>query len=326
MSELSPAELTAANKVMDEFLAAFVKRDESALKSLLTAKCAADFSMSAPPGTLEFRREEARVEDGEVVVPVHFNVVEDPSQNPPCALQHVLVRENGGWRVDMNKTMEKTFGFSPDAMMDAMVEGMKQVGEAMGEAMSGLGEAMGEAMGSAFEQPDDVEMLDEIPSDEEAIASGEYDPFAVDESLVPDDWAAYAISSGREYAGQVSDWLKSLGVNTEFDIDYDGFYQKRFVNWLGMIEHHISQHGIYACGSGIGDLVQEDAQAGEHVRASLRSIRFIRAESPESIGLTAVGNTLEHRFIPDMESGGWLEEADFRARLRDVLMELTPAE
>lgn len=321
MSELSPAELTAANRVMDEFLAAFVRRDESAIKSMLTARCVADFSMAVPPGTLEFRREEARVEDGEVVVPVHFNVVEDPSQNPPCALQHVLVREEGGWRVDMNKTMEKTFGFSPDAMMEAMVEGMKQVGEAMGEAMSGLGEAMGEALGGS----QDDTMPDEASSEEEFIESDEYDPYAIDESFVPDDWADSAIRCGQEYAGQVSDWLKSLGVDATFDIDFSAFYRKRFVNMRGMIEHHISQHGIYACGSGIGDLVQEDAEAGDHVRASLRSIRFIRAESPDEIGLTAAGHTLEHRFIPDMESGGWLEESDFRSRLRGVLMELTPA-
>jgi hypothetical protein len=69
------------------------------------------------------------------------------------SMPFVVVKEQAGWRVDMNQTMERMMG----PMMEALQQGMKQVGEAMGAAMQGIAEGMAEAMGGTKAIEESVE-------------------------------------------------------------------------------------------------------------------------------------------------------------------------
>lgn len=335
MSALSSHDVAAAEIVLDQFLDATRLRDADAARALVTESCQGLNLDAMPSGTIEYRKEDAFTEGEMVIVPVHANVVEDPSQNPPCAIQHVLVRENGEWRVDMDKSMERTFGFSPEGLMDEMASAM---GEALGDTFGQIGEALGEAFGSSSESSSEEDGFDE---------EGEWNPL----DSIDDDWAEYLISSHREYQEQVEGFLQGLGVEATFEIDYGSFYQKKFYSLGGAVDGNITQGGIHAFGSGIGDLIQDDPDLAAHVSASLRVIRLTLAETPEEIGMSVEGSTIEYRFAPhvyaippdqleylmdasaatlapfnngDGVSGG-LDEADFRRRLEESLRALDSA-
>lgn len=84
----------------------------------------------------------AKESDGLTVVPTIVTSMEN-GQEKTLSFDTVMIKENGEWKVDFEKTTNSMLGFS----MKDMMEGMgKAMGEAMGNAMKGLGEGIGKGL------------------------------------------------------------------------------------------------------------------------------------------------------------------------------------
>ncbi len=156
-------------QIIQAFIQATVHdRDQEAVKKLVTKASAEQGSFSPPGDANEMNIEIGQPElDGqEWVVPVTIINPKDASQ-PPFRTPFTIRVEEGEWKIDMLRTMERMFGGSMDAVMDGMVDALKGVGEAMAQGMQqafeGIGDALGGALGSS---PPLVEgYFDIIPSD-----------------------------------------------------------------------------------------------------------------------------------------------------------------
>ena len=149
--------------------AAVNDKDEAAVRALLTKASLEGGSFNAPPDADKMQIEfgEAREENGEWTVPVTITNHADPDQ-PPMTMPFAPVIEDGLWKVDMNRTMERLFGGSMQAMVEGIAEGMSQ-------AMQGIGEAMAAAFSGFTDEGIGRLPEDSTPEFAEAVRAFEQD-------------------------------------------------------------------------------------------------------------------------------------------------------
>ena len=133
----SPLSTDDALDLAKKFLDAAKANDSDAAMTLITEGSREGATFADNDSDIsDFDLQGAEADGDTIVVTALLHSEGRPSQPMPF----VVVSEAGEPRIDMEKTMEKLFGFSPDQMMDAM-----------GEAMEGMMENVGEAMADAFE-------------------------------------------------------------------------------------------------------------------------------------------------------------------------------
>ena len=285
MSTLTAEDIAAAEAVNEAFLDACRRRDQAAAAARITPESAEGFDLgSMPGGTLDFTCEPSSVEDDTVIIPVQYIAVDDPENSMPCPVQHTMVRHDGVWKLDLEGSMERTFGGTADALLE-------QMGDAIGDAFEQIGDALGEAMGAAFGSSSADTSPDEDNFDDDFEEEEAYRPD------LPADWADHRIAHNQLYASQVQEYLAGLGINAAFLIEFDAFYVPEREQESGSVETNIADQGIYAFGSAIGSLVQNDPAMKERLQ-SLRTMRLMHADGPGEVGLSIVGSTIEYRFAP----------------------------
>lgn len=123
------------------FLAASDAGDEPAALDLLTANSKEGLSFnpeSFPGGTATFG--EVMEEAGEFIVPVTMSAEGEAQEMP-----FVVREEDGVLRLDLDRSMERMLGFSPQSLMEEMGGALA---EGMGKVMEGVGEALAEGLSS----------------------------------------------------------------------------------------------------------------------------------------------------------------------------------
>ena len=132
-------------------------RDDAAVRELVTKASAEQGSFSPPAdaGEMQIDMGEPAQDGAEWVVPVTITNPNDSNQ-PVIKTPFTLTEEDGQYKINMIRTMDRMFGGDVNGLMDGMVDALKGVGEAMADGMKqafdGLGEAMGQATGQAFGQ------------------------------------------------------------------------------------------------------------------------------------------------------------------------------
>jgi len=186
------------------FKAAVYDRDEAAAKALLTKKSLEGGKFSPPPDAseMEIVFGEATEENGEWTVPVTISNPKDPSQ-PTMTMPFAPVIEDGQWKLDMDKMMERAFGGNIEAVMDGMVDALKGVGEAMAEGMKSAFEGLGDALGG-FESSASNAQLNRLSDDASPEMRQVFDQF--NEQDLPDQLALMREAIGSELGFYV-DWF-----------------------------------------------------------------------------------------------------------------------
>lgn len=129
--------------VVAGFLVAVAARDEERAKAFLTEESRRGFSAkNAPVGDGAARIGEPQTEADATLVPTVLEAPEGTQEMP-----FVLVEVDGAPRIDLDRTMTRLLGFSPEEMMremgGALAAGMEAVGEGIAEAMDGGARALG---------------------------------------------------------------------------------------------------------------------------------------------------------------------------------------
>jgi hypothetical protein len=124
--------------VSANFWGALVDGDAEAARQWATPETAGSIQANGDGGNGDYTLGEPIVEEGKATVPTTL-VSNDNGMTSTYDLQTVLVRHEGEWRVDVNRTMMSMFG----GAMEAMMEGM---GDAMEDAMGELAEGMQQGM------------------------------------------------------------------------------------------------------------------------------------------------------------------------------------
>ncbi len=152
MAEFSSEEALA---IVKAFVQASVHdRDEAAVKALVTRASAEQGNFNPPPNAAEMRIDigQPSLDGAEWVVPVSIINPNDDSQ-PAINTPFTLTQEDGRYKIDMIRTVERIFGGGMNAVMDGVVDALKGVGEAMAEGMKQAFDGLGEALGGAFDDP-----------------------------------------------------------------------------------------------------------------------------------------------------------------------------
>lgn len=78
-------------------------------------------------------------------VPTKVQIIKD-GQTRKYEFNTVVVKENGEWKVDFNRTQIEMIGYSIKQFEESLKNVGRDMGKAIGEAMKEMGKAMGEAM------------------------------------------------------------------------------------------------------------------------------------------------------------------------------------
>jgi hypothetical protein len=155
----SPTDTGPAGALM-RMMIAQLSQDKEALKAAVTENTIASMGEPTSPGKdLNVKVKEAQFEGDDkntAIVPADLLVDGQPQELP-----FVIVKEESGWKVDMQATMQKLLGGSMEMLTTALEEGMKQMAEGMQGVMEGMGEAMSQAFNGSGES---AEALDAVPS------------------------------------------------------------------------------------------------------------------------------------------------------------------
>ena len=203
MSEsLTPDQATAIIKAFIQ--AAAFDRDEEAVKKMVTKASAEQGNFSPPPDAHEMTitLDPATQEGEEWVVPLTITDPKDTSK-PPMKMPMTLTVEEGQWKINMIRTMDRLFGGSMEAVMDGMVDALKGVGETMAEGLKQAFDGMGEAMSGAFQGSGDGTLYNRLPEDATADMQAIFDDFYNNE--LPDQLSLMREALGNELAINV-DW------------------------------------------------------------------------------------------------------------------------
>lgn len=176
-----------------EAVQAFIKaaafdRDDEATKALLSKESLAQAGQMAPPPDaheMTYEYGQVKEENGEWFVPVTIINPKDSNQ-PPMTMQFAPVLEDGKWKLDMNKMMERMLGgIGMDKLVEGMTDAMKGIGEAMADGLSKAFEGLGDAMSGMFDasQNDQLNKLPEDSSPEMAEVFTEFNEVALPDQL-----------------------------------------------------------------------------------------------------------------------------------------------
>lgn len=128
--------------VVAGFLVAVAARDEERAKGFLTEKSRRGFhAKDAPVGDGSARIGEPEAEADATLVPAVLEAPEGTQEMP-----FVLVEEDGEPRIDLDRTMKRLMGFSPEEMMremgGALADGMEAIGDGISKAMDAGAQAL----------------------------------------------------------------------------------------------------------------------------------------------------------------------------------------
>lgn len=192
-----------------EIVQAFIKaaafdRDEEAVKKLVTKASAAQGNFNPPPDAHEMNITlgDATQEGEEWVIPMTIANPKDPSQ-PDMKMPMTLTMEDGQWKIDMIRTMDRMFGGSMDTLVQGMTDALKGVGEAMAEGMKQAFDGMGEAMNAALSSPGDGTFYNQLPDGATQTMQARFDRF--NNTDLPDQLALMREALGNELVVNV-DW------------------------------------------------------------------------------------------------------------------------
>jgi hypothetical protein len=137
-----------ALNVAKNFWSAMEERDIEKARTFATEETAGSVTINedAEEQETDINFGEITFEDGAAMVATTIAAKGDDSQME-MEMQTVLVKENGTWKVDVDRTFMSMFGGAMGAMMD-------QMGEAMQKGMEEMGKAMVDAMEEATEDDD----------------------------------------------------------------------------------------------------------------------------------------------------------------------------
>lgn len=134
--------------VAKNFWTAMEARDIEKARSYATEATAKSVTINeeAKDQEVDIRFGEVTFEDGRAMVETSIATKGDDSKME-MEMQTVLVKEDGTWKVDVDRTFMSMFGGAMGAMME-------QMGEAMQKGMEEMGNAMVDAMENATEDED----------------------------------------------------------------------------------------------------------------------------------------------------------------------------
>ncbi len=138
-------------EVAEGFWIAMADRDVETARSFVTKETANSITLNNNAGNGDFT-----VKFGDVTEEVSYTAVETimrPSGGEAemeISLRTIVVKEEGKWKVDANRTMMSMFGGAMGEMMqqlgDAMKDGMEEFGKGMQEGMEQIQRDMERAM------------------------------------------------------------------------------------------------------------------------------------------------------------------------------------
>lgn len=133
--------------VAENFWSAMEARDIELARSYATDETANSVTIKDDAGDEEADIQFGDVthEDGQALVATMIKAVNDDGSEMEMAMQTVLVKQNGEWKVDVDQTFMSLFGGAMGAMME-------QMGEAMQQGMEDMGKAMVEGMENSFSE------------------------------------------------------------------------------------------------------------------------------------------------------------------------------
>ena len=284
-----------------EIVQAFIKaaafdRDEEAVKKLVTKASAAQGNFNPPPDAHEMTITlgEPTQEGDEWVVPMTIANPKDPSQ-PDMKMPMTLTIEDGQWKIDMIRTMDRMFGGSMEKVMDGMVDALKGVGEAMAEGMKQAFDGIGEAMSGAFSG--DGSNHNQLPDGAAPGMAAIFDNF--NNADLPDQLALMREALGNELTVSV-DW-------STFEGD-----EEAASRLTRKVLHTLRSAVCLSC---------SDDKIRDALRQNLHEVLITHVAYPEGKLLNFTGNRL-HITTNLNEAGpaiGWHKSDEIIAALRDAL-------
>ena len=170
------------------FIEAGKVKDTGTMKSCLTKVTIENGQLNLEGPVIEsYTIGNPQVEGDIIIVPTDMKASQVPEGQPSeMNMPFVLMQEDGGWKIDLGKSVERMLGFNMEDMMEEMgnamkgvmegvADGMKQAFEGMGEAMSGGGELEAESEEETIEEesPEFIEaqrkFFEHIPREAEKI-------------------------------------------------------------------------------------------------------------------------------------------------------------
>jgi hypothetical protein len=109
--------------VLEQFFQALTRNDQTAARQLLAAGERDDSAWNLDSGPVQHGFSLGKCEiDGDIaVVPVALG-------EPRTTIQHVLVREDGAWRLSLQQTTARMTGFDPKRLREQIQEALNRRG------------------------------------------------------------------------------------------------------------------------------------------------------------------------------------------------------
>jgi hypothetical protein len=286
--------------------------NEAAAKALLTkAGRASDMSFTPPSagGNLTYKIGQAVKEGDDVLVPV---TVTDGSTNQTQTLEIMPVLEDGQWRIDLARTMDRAMGGA-----------MEQLTEQMGDAMKGIGDAMAEGISKAFETissggeaSEEKEGEDDEDEEDESETSGGGDESTRELNRL--------IDLAREHMlGWQQNLVEELGTPIGWDVDFDGFASHPDMQKNLFAQHLLREHGIDHIYYAISNLAKRDPAFKDAFARRVGMIRLTHVPTPEEKSLSGDGMTIELKLALHEGYEGYLTPQELEEQLPGIVFAMT---
>ncbi len=165
-SDLTPADLSAAQEAAEKLLQAVQRGDEAAAKALLipVEGQSMDFK-SMHESTTAYELGEPYAEGQQVIVEAKVRgAAQGEAPAPEQDLPLVIKRVEGAWKIDMSASINRMLGVNLEDMVTKMAEGL---GQALGKGM----EAMAEGLSTALSGAEGQASKPQVEADEEGPAA-----------------------------------------------------------------------------------------------------------------------------------------------------------
>lgn len=292
-----------ATQVVREFLRHTLDLpNREAATALLTRACRdQNLPLTPPDGAPQARYTlgEAVKDGDDVVVPV---TVTDGATRHTQTIEVTPVLEDGQWRIDLARTMDRLMGGA-----------MQQLTEQMGEAMKGMGEAMAEGISKAFEalggEGETGEEEDE--EDEGETSSGE---------PTPESELYRLIDLAREHVlGWQQNLVEELGTPIGWDVDFDGFASNPEMQKNLFGQHILREHGIDHIYYAISNNAKRDPAFKDAFAKRVGMIRLTHVPTPEEKGLSGDGMAIVYRLAIHDGYQGYLTPQELEEQLPAIV-------
>jgi hypothetical protein len=263
------------------------------------------FTPPSASGNLTYKIGQAVKEGDEVIVPV---TVTDGATNQTQTLEITPVLEDGQWRIDLARTMDRAMGGA-----------MEQLTEQMGDAMKGIGDAMAEGISKAFETissggetSEEEEGEDDEEEEDESETSG-----GGDESTRELD---RLIDLAREHMlGWQQNLVEELGTPIGWDVDFEGFASHPEMQKNLFAQHLLREHGIDHIYYAISNLAKRDPAFKDAFARRVGMIRLTHVPTSEEKGLTSNGMAIELKLALHEGYEGYLTPQELEEQLPGIV-------